>query len=556
MEKASEIDRAIGRLTSCRSNATEPVRRAHAVRRVVRPASIACESCRSVFSCVCRSDLTGPPRNPRAPTLSYTKQLEARVAQLEAALSNLRNPSSSSDVYPRHDASPASTRESSSKSPGGRSRVKEEDENKANLSNFEGLNVEHDGRISFHGPTSLFQLPSGALTEASSTSHLGMQLETRKERLINNAWRERAYEQMATMPEPFQYLLDSHWCWIQPLFNFVYRPAFTRVFSSSVPSALYVLTIIGDMKINGPYYSDALLHAILAHSVRWCKSEPRIGPILEQFDGGADFSHRAVTGLYDSLKVGHVDIPTIQTLLLLSAKECGRGNRTQAWLYSGMAFRLLDDLGISIDSRTYSDSAHLNDEDIEVRNRLFWSCYFWDKLVSLYFGRSPTMQHSCVSPPRTILDDTAEVEIWTPHGVDFPEGTHYPPSQAHSTSCFMKTCGLAEILNQILIHIYDPIRQVSEAEFHDCVREQAQNLEGWWEELPPYLKMIPADLPPYSPPGHIVILKYVVRYVSGDCLSNAIAVAYTILSTSSSIAPSSAPRRTASHTRKAISSSV
>lgn len=28
--------------------------------------------------------------------------------------------------------------------------------------------------------------------------------------------------------EPFQYLLDSHWCWIHPLFNFVYRPAFTR----------------------------------------------------------------------------------------------------------------------------------------------------------------------------------------------------------------------------------------------------------------------------------------------------------------------------------------
>lgn len=74
-----------------------------------------------------------------------------------------------------------------------------------------------------------------------------MQLEGRKERLINNAWRERAFEQLAAMPvggllvptkgqrlmmgfrqEPFQYLLDSHWCWIQPLFNFVYRPAFTR----------------------------------------------------------------------------------------------------------------------------------------------------------------------------------------------------------------------------------------------------------------------------------------------------------------------------------------
>lgn len=248
---------------------------------------------------------------------------------------------------------------------------------------------------------------------------------------------------------------------------------------------------------------------------------------MESFDGGAQFFQRAISGVHDSLKVGYAGIPTIQTLLLLSAQECGRGNRTQAWLYSGMAFRLLDDLGISIDSRKYSGSAQLNDEDIEIRNRLFWSCYFWDKMVSLYFGRSPTMQHSRVSPPRVIcksttrilvclvsnkwiVDDTSEIEIWTPHGVIFPEGMQYPPTQAHSTSCFMKMCGLAEILNQILVHIYDPIRQISEAEFYQCIQEQAKNLADWWEDLPPYLKLVPSDLPPYSPPSHMVILKYVI----------------------------------------------
>lgn len=262
------------------------------------------------------------------------------------------------------------------------------------------------------------------------------------------------------------------------------------------------------MKIQGAYYSDVLLNAILSHSVRWCKAEPQIGPLLDSFDGGAQFSHRALTGVFDSLKVGYAGIPTIQTLLLLSAQECGRGNRTQAWLYSGMAFRLLDDLGISIDSRKYSGSAQLSDEDIEIRNRLFWSCYFWDKVLSLYFGRAPTMQHSHVSPPRMILDDTAEIEIWTPHGVTFTDGAHYPPTQAHSTSCFMKMCGLAEVLNQILIHIYDPIRRSTDSEFYDCIQEQAKNLGQWWEELPEYLKLVATDLPPYSPPSHIVILKY------------------------------------------------
>lgn len=156
------------------------------------------------------------------------------------------------------------------------------------------------------------------------------------------------------------------------------------------------------MKIQGQYYSDALMNAILSHSVRWCKAEPHIGPLLDSYEGGALFSQRAVSGLFETLQDGHASVPTVQTLLLLSAQECGKGNRSQAWLYSGMAFRMLEDLGISIDSRRYLGAAQLSDEDIEIRNRLFWSCYFWDKVVSLYFGRAPAMQHSRVSPPRLI----------------------------------------------------------------------------------------------------------------------------------------------------------
>lgn len=29
---------------------------------------------------------------------------------------------------------------------------------------------------------------------------------------------------------------------------------------------------------------------------------------------------------------------------------------------------------------------HLTAEDLEIRRRLFWSCYFWDKWVPLIFG--------------------------------------------------------------------------------------------------------------------------------------------------------------------------
>jgi hypothetical protein len=55
-----------------------------------------------------------------------------------------------------------------------------------------------------------------------------------------------------------------------------------------------------------------------------------------------------------------------------------------------MAFRIAIDLGIHLPSdklRGYVRT--LNAEDIEIRKRLFWSCYTWDKAISLYLGRMP-----------------------------------------------------------------------------------------------------------------------------------------------------------------------
>lgn len=156
------------------------------------------------------------------------------------------------------------------------------------------------------------------------------------------------------------------------------------------------------MKNGGPHFSQALLNAILSHSVRWCRSEPGMDQSLAPFDDGAAFSKDAVRYLFEDVQHGSSKIPTVQALLLLSAQECGRGNRTQAWLYSGMAFRLIDDMGICVDGKIHADAGQFSAEDIEIRIRLFWSCYFWDKLISLYFGRSPLIQNSEISPARVL----------------------------------------------------------------------------------------------------------------------------------------------------------
>lgn len=153
----------------------------------------------------------------------------------------------------------------------------------------------------------------------------------------------------------------------------------------------------------GPFYSHTLLNAMLSHATRWGRDDPVTRRLLdESYEGGAIFGKHARSMVFDELSRGAVTVRTVQTLLLLSVQECGFGNSTQAWTYSGLAFRLIDHLGISVDGERYLGSVPISDEEVEIRHRLFWSCYLWDKMISLYLGRAPTIQHTAVSPPHVI----------------------------------------------------------------------------------------------------------------------------------------------------------
>lgn len=153
----------------------------------------------------------------------------------------------------------------------------------------------------------------------------------------------------------------------------------------------------------GPYYSHTLLNAMLSDSLQFGIDDPSIKKLLqERYEGGMIFAKHARCLVFDEISQGTCTIPTIQTLLLLSAQECDAGNATQALMYSSLAFRLADHLGIFVDGEKYVGAQYLSEEDVEVRHRLYWSCYLWDKMISLYLGRSPTLQYTSVSPPHVL----------------------------------------------------------------------------------------------------------------------------------------------------------
>lgn len=151
------------------------------------------------------------------------------------------------------------------------------------------------------------------------------------------------------------------------------------------------------MRSMGPYYSHMLLNAILSHSVRWAVSDAPTKRLLDDsYDGGRVFAKHARSMLFQELNDGTCSITTIQTCLLLSGHEIGMGNTMQAWIYSGIAFRIMDHIGLCVEGQ--HGNIPLADEDIEIRRRIYWSCYFWDKLVSLYLGYRPAIQESERSP--------------------------------------------------------------------------------------------------------------------------------------------------------------
>lgn len=68
-------------------------------------------------------------------------------------------------------------------------------------------------------------------------------------------------------------------------------------------------------------------------------------------------------------------------------------------------------------------------------------------------------------------------------------------------------CRLSVVLNQILLHIYDPKQERRDIEVRSCLYQQGTALQCWWEQLPDFLRIDATKLPSSAPPSHIVTLK-------------------------------------------------
>lgn len=341
-----------------------------------------------------------------------------------------------------------------------------------------GIETDMNAADAYYNTTSAVDAPQSHETNTQTSGlyhepHTSHDVEMLDQEAIAS-WEENAIENCAVLlglpSDKVRHLLTIHWTWVHPAFIFIDKALFLR-----------------DGATGGEYFSLLLLNVICLHSTRFTDHELTERLLAQSKVLLSHEIHREPT------------IPRVQALLQLSAREIGRGATSQAWTYSGMAFRSAIDLGL------FNDKSHSGAKKDDLRrnrigHRLAWSCYLWDKTMSLYLGRSPTLLAAPSKlPTNKPISETSSK--WMPYGLT--ENMLYNacvPSQIEA--CFFQFCKLAIIITDILQTIYGTKSTQHAAHFVKTTRDKLLN---WYRNLPTALQM--SHTPVICPSPHILTQK-------------------------------------------------
>ncbi|KAF1925099.1 uncharacterized protein M421DRAFT_264763 [Didymella exigua CBS 183.55] len=132
-----------------------------------------------------------------------------------------------------------------------------------------------------------------------------------------------------------------------------------------------------------------LAWALLALAVRFVKDAP--DGFGSQTDASNAYAARARQLLQGDLETP--SISRVQALLMLTGHDWGAGNGRRAWIYLGMAIRLVEVMDLTQELKTPKNRMPTRDEfiDAEVRRRTAWTCFLMDSLLSGGKGRKRSL---------------------------------------------------------------------------------------------------------------------------------------------------------------------
>ncbi|CAA9965981.1 Fungal-trans multi-domain protein [Pyrenophora teres f. maculata] len=132
-----------------------------------------------------------------------------------------------------------------------------------------------------------------------------------------------------------------------------------------------------------------MVWAILALAIRFVQEPP--APFSTQTAASNAYAAHARQILQQDLETP--SISRVQALLMLTGHDWGAGNGRRAWIYLGMAIRLVEVMDLTRETGIPRNRVPTREEFIEaeVRRRTAWTCFLMDSLLSGGKGRKRSL---------------------------------------------------------------------------------------------------------------------------------------------------------------------
>lgn len=195
----------------------------------------------------------------------------------------------------------------------------------------------------------------------------------------------------------------------------------------------------------------------------------------------------------------------LQSLLLLTQYSLMRPCSPGAWYLIGTCVRLCQDLGL------HNESLYLRSQDkfiVDLRRRLFWSCYSLDRQISIYFGRPFGLNSRQIDCP--FFSSADDLQLSPDSEAPYPVASWLtgPPTTRDITIHFIILRiiqgDLFDYINDIGNRVPNRDASMSEEEWLQKIRQHDAWKDQKYAELVSWFKKSPINRDGISPFNEIV----------------------------------------------------
>jgi hypothetical protein len=288
------------------------------------------------------------------------------------------------------------------------------------------------------------------------------------------------------------HLMNMYFNWHYPYFATLSKSSFYRDFLKGKPKGQPRSTV---------YCSSLLVNAMLALGCHFTSVAGAFAVPGDSRTKGDHFFAEAKRLIVENDEYAKPKLTTVQALALMSVREAGCGREANGWVYSGMSFRMAQDIGLNLNlGGMHKDS--LDEQEIDARRITFWGCFLFDKCWSNYLGRLPQLPKNTYNVPKYDVFPHEDAEPWSPYTDSGFDRSFERPSRTRAVGLHLSK--LCEISSDLLLFFYHPnhIARSTGKNFElKKLSELHRRLEDWKKELPTEFKPQDGQLP------HVILMQ-------------------------------------------------